>query len=123
LTGISPEFEFGISEFLSGVRFLQDTKSLIRRHHERFDGKGYPDGISGEEIPLGARMISLAGAFDCITHDCTYHPKRCVEDTVSEIEQCAGTQFDPTIVKAFLENRDHVVRRYFPGSESNVQPA
>lgn len=95
---------------VNGVRFLQDTKSLIRHHHERFDGTGYPDGISGQEIPLGARMIFLAGAFDCITHECTYHPKRCVEDAVSEIEQYAGTQFDPEIARIFLENRDQVVQ-------------
>jgi putative two-component system response regulator len=95
---------------VSGVEFLQGANSIIRHHHERFDGEGYPDGISSEEIPLGARMISLAGAFDCITSECTYHSKICNEDAVSEIERCAGTQFDPEIARIFLENRDEVVQ-------------
>jgi len=58
---------------------------------------------------LGARMISLAGAFDCITHECTYHPKKCIDGAISEIEKNVGTQFDPEIAKVFLENREHLV--------------
>jgi putative nucleotidyltransferase with HDIG domain/excisionase family DNA binding protein len=97
-------------KIVSGVEFLQGAQSIIRHHHERFDGEGYPDGLSGGEIPLGARMISLAGAFDCITSECTYHSKVSNDDAVSEIERCAGAQFDPEIARIFLKNRDEVVR-------------
>jgi excisionase family DNA binding protein len=95
---------------VNGVEFLTEGRPLIRYHHEQFDGKGYPDGLSGEEIPLGARMISLAESFDCITSDCTYHRGKGLGEAIDEIKRCAGTQFDPEIVRIFLENRDEVVR-------------
>jgi excisionase family DNA binding protein len=98
---------------ISGVEFLKGGKSLIRSHHERFDGKGYPDGLSGEDIPLGARMISLAESFDCITSDCTYRRAKSLGEAIDEVEICAGTQFDPEIVGVFLENRDEVARGYY----------
>lgn len=88
---------------VSDVEFLQGVKPLIRHHHERFDGKGYPDGLSGEEIPLGAKMIALAEAFDCITSDCTFQAKKDLAEAIDEIENHAGTQFDPEIATTFLE--------------------
>ena len=89
-------------KIVGGVEFLKETKLHIRHHHERFDGKGYPDGLSGEEIPLGARLIFLAEAFDCITSDCTFQRGRSPEEAVDEIERHAGTQFDPEIIGIFL---------------------
>ncbi len=83
--------------------FLATAKAPIRHHHERFDGKGYPDGLSGEEIPLAARMISVAEAFDCITRECTFQRRRGLDEAVNEIERHAGTQFDPEIVRIFEE--------------------
>lgn len=103
-------------KIVSRVEFLQGTKPIIRHHHERFDGNGYPDRLSNDEIPLGARMISLAESFDCMTSECTYHPKRPIEEAASEIERCAGTQFDPDIARIFLENRDEVIWEYYPAS-------
>jgi excisionase family DNA binding protein/putative nucleotidyltransferase with HDIG domain len=102
---------------ISAVKFLQKVKSLIRHHHERFDGKGYPDGLSGEEIPLGARMISVAEAFDCITRECTFQRRRGLDEAVNEMERHAGTQFDPEIVRIFVEEvvsnlRDRDVAQY-----------
>ena len=88
---------------LNGVEFLKRIKPLIRHHHERFYGKGYPDGLSGEEIPLGARIISVAEAFDCITRECTFQRARSLREATDEIERHAGTQFDPDIVRIFLE--------------------
>lgn len=88
---------------VSRIEFLHHTEPFIRHHHERFDGQGYPDGLSGEEIPLGARMIFVAGAFDRITSDCTYDPARDLTVATNEIESNAGTQFDPQIVRIFLE--------------------
>jgi len=108
---------------ISDVEFLQKVKSLIRHHHERFDGKGYPDGLSGEEIPLGARMIAVAEAFDCITRECTFQRTRGLDEAVNEMERHAGTQFDPEIVKIFLEEvvsnlRDRDVAQYGATSAS-----
>jgi excisionase family DNA binding protein/putative nucleotidyltransferase with HDIG domain len=90
-------------KILNGVEFLKRIKPLIRHHHERFDGKGYPDGLSGEEIPLGARIISVAEAFDCISRECTYQGARSLAEATDEIRRHAGTQFDPEIVRIFLE--------------------
>ncbi len=94
---------------IAGVEFLKGTRPHIRHHHERFDGKGYPDGLSGEKIPLGARMISVTEAFDCITCDCTFQPKRGQREAMDEIERHAGTQFDPEIARIFLEIIGEVV--------------
>ena len=99
---------------VDGVEFLKKAKPLIRHHHERFDGKGYPDGLSRDEIPLGARMISLGEVFDCITADCTFQPKRGVEEATDEIERHAENQFDPEIVRIFLENKEKVIRGTYP---------
>lgn len=99
---------------VSGVEFLKGESSLIRYHHERYDGKGYPDGLSGEKIPQGARMISLAESFDCITSDCAYHRGKSLREAIEEIEAGSGTQFDPEIVRVFLENREKVLQRYYP---------
>ncbi len=88
---------------VNDVEFLQGVKPLIRHHHERFDGKGYPGGLSGEETPLGARMIALAEAFDCIISDCTFQPKKGFDEAANEIGRNAGTQFDPEMVRIFLE--------------------
>jgi excisionase family DNA binding protein len=88
---------------VSRVEFLRLAKPFIRHHHERFDGQGYPDGLAGEEIPLGARMIFVADAFDRITSDCTYEQARDLTAATDEIESNTGTQFDPEIVRIFLE--------------------
>ncbi len=76
---------------------------LIRAHHERWDGQGYPDGLRGEEIPLGAAIIALADAFDTMISDRPYRPARRLADAVEEIRRQRGTQFHPLVVDAFLE--------------------
>jgi diguanylate cyclase (GGDEF)-like protein len=79
----------------------------VFHHHERWDGHGYPDGLSGEEIPLGARIIFVADAFDAMTSDRLYRAALSFEEAVAEVERCAGTQFDPQVVEAFLACVDH----------------
>ena len=76
---------------------------IIRHHHERWDGTGYPDRIGGEAIPLGARIVSLADAFDAMTHDRPYRGARSVADALTEIHAMSGTQFDPELAKLFVE--------------------
>ncbi len=86
---------------LKGVESLIPLVPLVLYHHERFDGKGYPEGLAGKQIPLGARVINLADSFETITSDRIYHKARSMEEGLAEIERCSGTQFDPEIVEAF----------------------
>ena len=82
---------------------VDPVADLVLHHHERWDGAGYPDGLQGEEIPLGARIIFVTDAFDAMTSDRIYRPKRSSGAALAELERCAGSQFDPAIVAAFAE--------------------
>ena len=72
-------------------------------HHERWDGTGYPTGRAGEQIPLEARVLAVADAFDAMTSDRPYRPALSREEALAEVERCSGTQFDPEIVRIFLD--------------------
>jgi HD-GYP domain-containing protein (c-di-GMP phosphodiesterase class II) len=72
-------------------------------HHERWDGTGYPTGRAGEEIPLEARVLAVADAFDAMTSDRPYRPALSRDEALAEVERCSGSQFDPAIVQVFLE--------------------
>jgi diguanylate cyclase (GGDEF)-like protein len=87
---------------------LTPAARLVRSSHEAFDGSGYPDGLAGVEIPLGARIIAICDAFDAMTSNRTYSPAKTPEQALAELRRCAGTQFDPAIVQAFDEaNLEH----------------
>lgn len=86
------------------VGFLRETKPFIRHHHERFDGLGYPDGLSGETIPLEARIIFIAEAFDSLLSDSSYHRSKDLKEAVAEMGRGTGTQFDPHILGIFMDN-------------------
>ncbi len=90
-------------KILEDIKQLKDVVEIIKCHHETYDGKGYPGGIKGEDIPMGARIISVADSFDSIVSDRRYRQKTNYEDALKEIETNAGTQFDPVVVKAFRE--------------------
>lgn len=75
---------------------------IVRHHHERWDGTGYPDGLRGEEIPLGARIVGIVDAYDAIIHDRPYRPARSIPDALEEVSREAGRQFDPVLVPLFL---------------------
>ena len=87
---------------LEHIGFLKDALPVVRHHHERYDGSGYPDGLSGEQVPLGARIFAVADTFDAMTSDRPYRRACSVELARAEIARCAGTQFDPQVVDAFL---------------------
>ncbi|QSX09719.1 HD domain-containing protein [Alkalibacter rhizosphaerae] len=70
-------------------------------HHERWDGKGYPEGLSGEEIPIVSRIIAVADAFEAMTANRPYQKIKTKMEALQELKKCAGTQFDPEIVKVF----------------------
>jgi HD-GYP domain-containing protein (c-di-GMP phosphodiesterase class II) len=91
------------AEVLASIEELAPAAPAVRHHHERFDGKGYPDGLHGEDIPLAARVISVADAFDSMTRDRPYGYGISREDALAEIKRNSGTQFDPRVVNALLE--------------------
>jgi diguanylate cyclase (GGDEF)-like protein len=82
---------------------VDPVADLVLHHHERWDGAGYPDGLRGESIPLGARIIFVTDAYDAMTSDRIYRAKRSSQAALAELRRCAGTQFDPGIVAAFTE--------------------
>jgi PAS domain S-box-containing protein/putative nucleotidyltransferase with HDIG domain len=88
---------------LEPIKQLKDIVPIVRHHHERIDGTGYPDGLKGEEIPLLARILSVADAYDSITADRPYRKSPRLDYALSELRNNAGTQFDPKIVDALLE--------------------
>lgn len=93
------------SEIVDKMRLFRLECPNIMHHHERFDGKGYPDGLKGENIPLGARIIALADSFDAMTSWRPYRKAMANEKAVGIIKECSGTQFDPKVVEAFLKVR------------------
>jgi diguanylate cyclase (GGDEF)-like protein len=86
---------------LSAAPALEGVAKLVRASHERFDGRGYPDQLRGEEIPLGARIVTVCDAFHAMTSDRPYRPALAVQDALDELHRCAGRQFDPAVVRAF----------------------
>jgi HD-GYP domain-containing protein (c-di-GMP phosphodiesterase class II) len=94
---------------LAGVTILQPIKELedalagVKYHHERYDGKGYPEGLKGKEIPLVASIIALADTFDAMITDRPYRKARTKEEALAELKRCSGTQFDPKVAAVALE--------------------
>lgn len=88
---------------LSAAPSLGGAARLVRSTHEAWDGGGYPDGLAGVEIPLGARVIAVCDAFDAMTSRRPYAPSRTADEAMVELRRCAGTQFDPSIVRLFGE--------------------
>jgi diguanylate cyclase (GGDEF)-like protein len=86
---------------LSAAPALESVAKLVRASHERFDGRGYPDQLRGEEIPLGSRIITACDAFNAMTCDRPYRPALPVQEALDELHRCAGRQFDPAVVRAF----------------------
>ncbi|MGQ9474949.1 MAG: GAF domain-containing protein [Actinomycetota bacterium] len=90
------------TRILQSVRLLEPVMPLVYHHHERYDGSGYPDGLKGEEIPLGSRIIAVADAFESMTSDRPYRKALPLEEALAELRRGAGTQFDPRVVEIFL---------------------
>jgi diguanylate cyclase (GGDEF)-like protein len=101
-------------QMLRNVPILQgEGLHVIRSHHERWDGSGYPDGLSGDDIPVGARLFAVADALDAITSDRPYRSARTWTDAQREIENAAGVQFDPGIVDVFARSEPRLRRIYY----------
>jgi HD-GYP domain-containing protein (c-di-GMP phosphodiesterase class II) len=89
---------------LSSVNEFSEIANHVLEHHERWDGSGYPKGLKGEEISLQARIIAIADSFDAMTTDRPYRGALNEQEAIKELKRCSGTQFDPEIVKIFIEN-------------------
>ncbi|TMD13884.1 MAG: HD domain-containing protein [Chloroflexi bacterium] len=111
-------------DMLHGIDFLEPVLPLIRHHHERWDGNGYPDQLGQDEIPLGARILAVADALDAMTSDRPYRPARTFEYAKSEILKGSGTHFDPEVVTAFIKSQRAVedLLSQAPGPEGQPHP-
>jgi putative two-component system response regulator len=88
-------------QILRGIEFLKDAARVVGQHHEKWDGSGYPLGLSGEEIDLNARIFAVADAFDALTSDRVYRAKTSYAEAAAELDRCSGQHFDPGVVAAF----------------------
>ncbi len=88
-------------EILRSITLWEDILPIVHCHHERWDGSGYPTGLAGEEIPLGARIVAVADAFDAMTRPTPHSPQRSSDEALAEIDACAGSQFDPRVARLF----------------------
>ena len=91
------------ADMLSEKDYLAGAADVVRAHHERYDGTGYPHGIKGGEIPIGARVVAVVDTYDAITSIRPYQQALAREEAIRELEKNASTQFDPRVVRAFLE--------------------
>ncbi len=89
------------NEILKPLRFFNQEREIVLYHHERWDGSGYPKGLAGEDIPLGARILAVVDSFDAMTSDRVYRKGRSFEEALKEIKELAGIKYDPYIVNAF----------------------
>jgi putative two-component system response regulator len=120
------EFEVVKTHTVLGARVLSDGASdliriaeqIVRSHHERWDGTGYPDGKRGEDIPVVARLVQVADVFDILTHERPHKEAWSLEEAAAEIRRGAGTQFDPSVVRAFEDLGPEVWRAPSPMRES-----
>ena len=95
-------------QIVKKIPFLQEAAEIVYAHQERFDGTGYPRGLKGEQIPLGARMFAVADTLDAITSDRPYRPAQTLAAARDEIQRWAGRQFDPEVVKMFLSMPENI---------------
>lgn len=100
-------------EILYGIAFLTDALPIVLYHHERFDGKGYPEGLAGESIPIGGRIFSAADAFDAMTADRHYRRALSLDEAMSELRRNSGTQFDPEVIAILDTVAEDLYRRRY----------
>lgn len=93
---------------LHNIPFLAEPAEIVYSHHERFDGTGYPRGLKGEQIPLGARIVAVTNTLDSITSDLPYRTARTISEARKEIQAWSGRQFDPEVVEVFQKVPDEV---------------
>jgi HD-GYP domain-containing protein (c-di-GMP phosphodiesterase class II) len=95
---------------VADVRQLERAREVILNHHERFDGRGYPRGLTNDQVPLAARVFTIADAFDAMISDRPYRKAMSLTEARAEVRRCSGTQFDPTCVEAFESISDESLK-------------
>jgi putative nucleotidyltransferase with HDIG domain len=90
------------AKIISAFEGMEQVAAIVRAHHERYDGEGYPDKLAGKNIPLGARITTVADCFEAMVSPRVYSKGRSVDYALNELKRCAGTQFDPEVVEVFL---------------------
>jgi putative nucleotidyltransferase with HDIG domain len=108
------------AQILESSRNLRDLIPLVRHHHERFDGKGYPDGLVGHAIPLEARILALADSIEAMASDRPYRRGLNLDEIIEEIKRVSGEQFDPRMVKVFLKLAQAKGDRFLVNSAQKV---
>jgi len=101
---------------LEPLQTISHIRKMVCHHHEMYDGSGYPQGLAGDQIPIGSRIIAIADAYDTITSERIYKKARTPADAFDELERCAGSQFDPELVRVFIEAIQHLPQRTFETS-------
>jgi putative nucleotidyltransferase with HDIG domain len=108
------------AEIVGQMPQFQELVPLVRNHHERWDGGGYPDGLRGEENTLGARIMCLADSVEAMLSDRPYQSTRSLAEVITEVKRCSGTQFDPQVVEAFLDVAQKQGESFFINSASTI---
>ena len=102
------------AKILGPAKIFEPLIPIVLHHHERYDGRGYPGGLSGDNIPLFARIVCVADSFDAMTSDRSYRPRFSVAKAFEELENNKGTQFDPELVYAFItamkNNKEQIMK-------------
>ena len=93
-------------DILGHIEQMKKVRTILRHHHEKWDGTGYPDGLRGDHIPVHARIIAIADTFDAITTDRPYRKAADWKTAVDEIKRCSGADYDPALVDAFIRACD-----------------
>ena len=108
------------AQIVSRMKGFKDLVDLVRHHHERWDGKGYPDGLAGEQIVRGARILAMADSLDAMFSTRPYRPARSYQEILAEVARCSGTQFDPEVARAFFALAEEKGPEFFINSATNV---
>jgi HD-GYP domain-containing protein (c-di-GMP phosphodiesterase class II) len=110
--------EVGV-DLVGPIEFLEQVKQVIMHHHERYDGGGYPEGLKGEEIPVGARILAVVDSYSSMLSERPYRGAMSRDEALEELRRCRGSQFDPRVVDKFIET----VERRRAGEESQPEAA
>ncbi|HSW44045.1 MAG TPA: HD domain-containing phosphohydrolase [Phycisphaerae bacterium] len=111
------------ADIIGQVKGLDDVADAVLHHHERYDGRGYPGGLRGDEIPLTSRVVAVADTFDAMTSDRPYRKALSVEVALDELKKCEGAQFDPDVVAAFLTAREELASAFVSETAATADAA
>lgn len=91
------------TRIIKSLGIYGDIADIVKHHHEKFDGSGYPEGLKGEDIPAFSRILAVADSFEAMTGNRPYKPRLSFDEALAELDKCSGSQFDPIMVKLFIE--------------------